>query len=136
MAISETANLLKNQASTAIKEKLLNLNQLRKDGDDDTVNGASDTRAAASEAIRSVNDPAEQFDTFLRLLTAQIENQDPLAPLDSTQFVQQLATFSGLELQATSNNTLNNIEALLTRQIALIDAQNSQSAKSAIAKSL
>ncbi|MBL4869482.1 MAG: hypothetical protein JKX72_00875, partial [Robiginitomaculum sp.] len=89
MAISETANLLKNQASTAIKEKLLNLNQLRKDGDDDTVNGASDTRAAASEAIRSVNDPAEQFDTFLRLLTAQIENQDPLAPLDSTQFVQQ-----------------------------------------------
>lgn len=58
----------------------------------------------------------EEFDTFLRLLTAQIENQDPLAPLESTQFVEQLATFSGLELQAKANNILEDIALMLAQQ--------------------
>lgn len=58
----------------------------------------------------------EEFNTFLRLLTAQIQNQDPLAPLDSTQFVEQLATFTNLELQATSNQTLEEIAFLLSPQ--------------------
>ncbi|WP_298915633.1 flagellar hook capping FlgD N-terminal domain-containing protein [uncultured Algimonas sp.] len=60
---------------------------------------------------------AEDFDTFLNLLTAQIRNQDPLEPLDSTQFVEQLATFSGLELQAKSNTILEGIANLLSSQI-------------------
>jgi hypothetical protein len=55
----------------------------------------------------------EEFTTFLTLLTAQIRNQDPLAPLDSTQFVDQLATFSNLELQAEGNQTLEEIARLL-----------------------
>lgn len=55
----------------------------------------------------------EDFTTFLTLLTAQIKNQDPLAPLDSTQFVEQLATFSGLELQAKANNFLEDIANML-----------------------
>lgn len=59
---------------------------------------------------------AEEFETFLTLLTAQIKNQDPLAPLDSTQFVEQLATFSSLELQAKGNQTLDQIVALLQQQ--------------------
>jgi len=59
----------------------------------------------------------EEFDTFLTLLTAQIKNQDPLAPLDSTQFVEQLATFSSLELQATGNNHLEQISRLLASEI-------------------
>ena len=58
---------------------------------------------------------AEEFNTFLTLLTAQIKNQDPLAPLDSTQFVEQLATFSSLELQAKGNQTLEEIVGLLRR---------------------
>jgi flagellar basal-body rod modification protein FlgD len=36
-------------------------------------------------------------DMFLKLLVAQLKNQDPLAPQDSTQFVAQLATFSSLD---------------------------------------
>ncbi len=62
----------------------------------------------------------EEFSTFLTLLTAQIENQDPLAPLDSTQFVEQLATFSNLELQAKGNKSLELIASLLLRQIELL----------------
>lgn len=60
----------------------------------------------------------EEFNTFLQLLTAQIKNQDPLAPLDSTQFVEQLATFTNLEMQAKGNQTLEEIAFLLSQQQA------------------
>ena len=46
---------------------------------------------------------AENFDTFLSLLTAQLQNQDPLEPVDSTQFTQQLVQFSGVEQQIQTN---------------------------------
>lgn len=59
----------------------------------------------------------EEFSTFITLLTAQIRNQDPLAPLDSTQFVDQLATFSNLELQAKGNQTLEEISRLLAASV-------------------
>ena len=59
----------------------------------------------------------EEFSTFLTLLTAQIRNQDPLAPLDSTQFVEQLATFSQLELQAKGNQVLENIALMLAQNL-------------------
>lgn len=49
---------------------------------------------------------ASDFDTFLKLLTAQLKSQDPLAPLDATQFVEQLATFSSVEQQIQSNTLL------------------------------
>ena len=53
------------------------------------------------------------FDACLTLLTAQVRHQDPLAPLDSTQFVEQLATFSSLEQQVTANEHLETIAAML-----------------------
>lgn len=49
------------------------------------------------------------FETFLNLLTAQLKNQDPLNPADSTEFVAQLAQFSAVEQQVKSNNTLESI---------------------------
>ncbi len=49
------------------------------------------------------------FDTFLALLTAQLRNQDPLEPVDSTDFVAQLAQFSAVEQQVQTNNALNSI---------------------------
>lgn len=51
----------------------------------------------------------EEFTQFLTLLTAQVENQDPLTPLDSTSFVEQLATFSALEQQTQTNAYLKAI---------------------------
>ena len=46
---------------------------------------------------------ASDFETFLRLLTTQLENQDPLNPMESSEFAVQLATFSGVEQQAQTN---------------------------------
>lgn len=69
-----------------------------------------------SDVTGQTESSGEEFNTFLRLLTAQIKNQDPLAPLDSTQFVEQLATFTNLEMQAKSNQTLEEIAFLLSQQ--------------------
>ena len=43
------------------------------------------------------------FQTFLTMLTAQLKNQDPLSPMESTDFAIQLATFAGVEQQALGN---------------------------------
>ena len=74
-----------------------------------------DNDAAVSDATEATI--GEEFDTFLTLLTAQIRNQDPLAPLDSTQFVEQLATFSSVELQAKSNGLLEDIAQMLAQNL-------------------
>lgn len=52
---------------------------------------------------------ASDFDTYLTLLTAQLRNQDPLNPTDSTEFVAQLASFSGVEQQIRTNDQLEAI---------------------------
>ena len=62
-----------------------------------------------TDAARAASD----FETFLSLLTAQMRNQDPLNPMDSTQFVSQLAAFSTVEQQINTVDRLRSIEALL-----------------------
>ncbi len=52
---------------------------------------------------------ASDFETFLTLLTTQLENQDPLNPLDSSEFAVQLATFSSVEQQVQTNDLLRDI---------------------------
>ena len=54
---------------------------------------------------------AGNFDTFLTLLTTQLQNQDPLNPMDSNQFTQQLVEFSQVEQQI---NTNDNLKTLIT----------------------
>lgn len=49
---------------------------------------------------------AENFDTFLQLLTTQLKNQNPLDPLDTNAFTQQLVQFSGVEQQLRTNEFL------------------------------
>ena len=51
------------------------------------------------------------YDTFLKLLVAQLKTQDPTNPTDSTEFLSQFASFSGVEQQVQTNNKL---DALLT----------------------
>ena len=78
------------------------------------------TPAAASAAVKK---PAEEtaatavasdFETFLTLLTTQMRNQDPLKPMDSTEFVAQLAAFSGVEQQVRANDRLDSILEVLS----------------------
>ncbi|HVW93491.1 MAG TPA: flagellar hook capping FlgD N-terminal domain-containing protein [Devosia sp.] len=52
---------------------------------------------------------AGNFDTFLSLLTTQLQNQDPLDPLDTNQFTQQLVEFSSVEQELKSNDYLSTL---------------------------
>lgn len=52
------------------------------------------------------------YDDFLTLLTSQLRNQDPLNPQDSTEFVEQIATFTTVEQQIAANDRLDQLIAL------------------------
>lgn len=64
----------------------------------------SATAAAPASAPKSKI--SSDFDTFLRMLTVQMQNQDPLKPIDSADYAVQLATFSGVEQQVRTNQLL------------------------------
>jgi flagellar basal-body rod modification protein FlgD len=68
-----------------------------------------EVRARLDQAANSAaaTAPAADFQSFLTLLTAQLRNQDPLQPLDSTQFVAQLASFSTVEQLIGTNSRLD-----------------------------
>lgn len=75
------------------------------------MNLTSDTIGAAAVSPASSKSPvsaasASDFDMFLKMLTAQIRNQDPLEPMDSADYAVQLATFSGVEQQVKTNDML------------------------------
>lgn len=55
---------------------------------------------------------SEDFDDFLILLTTQLQNQDPLSPMDSTEFTNQLVQFSSVEQQINQNKKLDQMLAL------------------------
>lgn len=80
-----------------------------------TLNPVTANPAAAAATGSSTTQDAisSEFETFIRLLTSQVRNQDPLSPLDSTQFVEQLATFSTLEQQVLSNKNLGSIAGMI-----------------------
>jgi flagellar basal-body rod modification protein FlgD len=52
---------------------------------------------------------SSDFETFLKMLTVQMENQDPLNPTESEKFATQLATFSGVEQQVLTNDLLESM---------------------------
>ena len=54
---------------------------------------------------------ANDFDNFLTMLTTQLQHQDPLSPLDSTEFTNQLVQFSQLEQQINQSEKLDNLIA-------------------------
>jgi len=55
---------------------------------------------------------ASNFTTFLQLLTTQLKNQNPLDPLDTNQFTQQLVEFAQVEQQMKSNDQLSSLVSL------------------------
>ena len=76
------------------------------------------TPAAATAATQTADktalgraDLATNFNTFLGLLTTQLKNQDPLSPLDSNQFTQQLVQMTGVEQQLNGNELLKQLVA-------------------------
>jgi flagellar basal-body rod modification protein FlgD len=74
-----------------------------------TVAPTSSTPAAAAAPSADQTQLAGNFDTFLTLLTTQLQNQDPLNPMDSNQFTQQLVEFSQVEQQINTNDNLKTL---------------------------
>lgn len=69
--------------------------------------GQTGAAAAAGSGASSRTTIAQNFDSFLLLLTTQLKNQSPLDPLDTNQFTQQLVQFASVEQQLKSNDTLS-----------------------------
>jgi flagellar basal-body rod modification protein FlgD len=72
----------------------------------DAVSSATSSvgKTAASRAMI-----ADNFETFLTLLTTQLQHQNPLDPLDTNQFTQQLVSFAGVEQQLRTNDSLESL---------------------------
>jgi flagellar basal-body rod modification protein FlgD len=70
------------------------------------------TTASTDKTTTSATGIADNFQTFLTLLTTQLQNQNPLDPLDTNQFTQQLVQFAGVEQQLKSNEQLKSLIAI------------------------
>ncbi len=87
----------------------------------------SDTSAVTTSTVSNLSNKttnaaaslSADFSQFLTLLTTQLQNQDPLSPMDSTEFTNQLVQFSQVEQQINSNQKL---DSLLQLQLASISS--------------
>ena len=68
-------------------------------------------REGVQTSTTSSSQATVDYSTFLQLLIAQMENQDPLNPMDSSEYVAQLATFSQVEQSIQINTKLDGILA-------------------------
>jgi flagellar basal-body rod modification protein FlgD len=85
------------------------------------TNGTSGTQQSsatqpgtASAATASSANSMVSEQTFLQLLVAQLENQDPDSPQDGTQFVAELAQFSSVEQELQMRTDLDNMNSIMT----------------------
>lgn len=85
------------------------------------ASGASATSSNGTDSTGALNF-TQNFNTFLTLLTTQLKNQDPLNPTDTSQFTNQLVSFSEVEQQIKTNSQLT----------ALVTGQNTGQAISAL----
>jgi flagellar basal-body rod modification protein FlgD len=78
------------------------------------LNPSTATSASAPAGTQQTINNAQQSlagdqQTFLKLLTTQLQNQDPLSPLDTNQFTQQLVSMTGVQQQIVSNQLLQQL---------------------------
>jgi len=72
----------------------------------DAVGASVPTKPANAVPKTVIN---SDFETFLKMLTTQMKNQDPLNPIESSDFAVQLATFSSVEQQVLTNDLLKSL---------------------------
>lgn len=75
------------------------------------INAATSSDTTGTKSATSAKSLAQNFDTFLTMLTTQLKHQDPLSPMDSTQFTNQLVQFAGVEQQINANSNLEKLIA-------------------------
>lgn len=78
-----------------------------------TSTAAADA-ATTSKAAKAKSKIATDMNTFLKLLTTQLKYQDPLSPMDSTKFTDQLVQFANVEQQIQGNSNLESLIKLQT----------------------
>jgi len=76
------------------------------------VSGTSTNASTTNTSSTATAGIADNFQTFLTLLTTQLQNQNPLDPLDTNQFTQQLVQFAGVEQQLRQNDQLKTLIAI------------------------
>jgi flagellar basal-body rod modification protein FlgD len=85
-----------------------------------TINPYATASAASSAAKASTTTAKNSWGSlgandFIKLLTAQLQNQDPTAPVDNSQMVAQLAQFSSLSAANSTSDTLKSINSKLDK---------------------
>ena len=87
-----------------------------------TVPAISPTAANGTSRSDAKSKTMVDYESFLKLLVAEMKNQDPTKPMDSTDFIAQLATFSQVEQSVQSNTKLDQIlqASALSQASALI----------------
>jgi flagellar basal-body rod modification protein FlgD len=77
------------------------------------VPATSQTTAAAatssSASSSTTTTPTVNYNDFLQLLITELQNQDPTSPMDPTQSISQLASFSAVQQQVQTNSTLTSM---------------------------
>jgi flagellar basal-body rod modification protein FlgD len=73
---------------------------------------SSSSNSSSSLSSTSGATLAGNFQTFLQMLTTQLQNQNPLDPLDTNQFTQQLVQFASVEQQLKTNDQLSTLVSL------------------------
>jgi flagellar basal-body rod modification protein FlgD len=74
-----------------------------------SVTSPASSTASTANAAGAMQTPTVDYNQFLTLLIAEIQNQDPTQPMDPTQSVTQLATISGVQQQMQTNATLTSM---------------------------
>ena len=74
-----------------------------------TAVDATGSSTAASAATAKTSAATVDYQSFLKLLVAELKNQDPTEPMDATQYMAQLASFSNVEQNIQTNNKLDDI---------------------------
>src|SRR5271157_361196 len=77
-----------------------------------TSSSSTSSTSSAASAVTGGATIAGNFNTFLQLLTTQLQNQNPLDPLDTNQFTQQLVQFASVEQQLKTNDQLTTLVSL------------------------
>lgn len=75
----------------------------------DTVNAVSSSTQQSGAASSTSNPGTVDYDAFLKLLVAQLQNQDPTEPTDNAELMAQLASFSSVEQQVQTNTRLDQL---------------------------
>ncbi|MDV7270677.1 flagellar hook capping FlgD N-terminal domain-containing protein [Thioclava sp. A2] len=80
-----------------------------------TVNAVTSATATSTTGSSATTGSAlsGDFETFLKMLTVQMQNQDPMNPIESSDYAVQLATFSGVEQQVQTNQLLEGLASQL-----------------------